>query len=1481
IPGVYVFEGALNIGALERSFLTLIERHEILRTVFKESEETEEVRQFILPFESVDFKIDYQDFRAVTDRDKVVKERVTAEFRRPFDLSRYPLLRAGLYQLTDHQWVFSYVVQHIISDGWSMGVLIRELLSLYNAYVAGAAMPLAPLRIQYKDYAAWQQSELSGDQLHIHKNYWMDQFSGQLPVLDLPVKGLRPPVKTYNGGLIFKKIDTKLTEGLRLLCQEEGGTLFMGLIAAVNVLLYHYAGQEDIIVGSPIAGREHADLEGQIGFYVNTLALRNRFSGKDSYLEVFRGVKGVTLDAYDHQVYPFDKLVEELNLKRDMSRNPLFDVLVDFHSLKTDVTVTPQGLAELKVRNYMAEESLASKFDLTFYFNDLDGGLGLSLEYNSDLFDRSVVEALSTHFENLLTAVLSSAGLPVAELDILTAAEKERQLIDFNIPQGPDLSYRPLLGIFAEQVKKNPEGIALSMSGRSVTYQELDVLSDQLAFYLHQTYDIKANELVGIELERTEWMVIAILGILKSGAAYVPIDPAYPKLRKGFLSTDTGIRVLITQTDHIFDLDYFSGPVFAIDVQLAGLNAVIPESFKAVAGSSDLAYVIYTSGSTGIPKGCAISHGSLSNYIQWANSHYFDGITAVCFGLYTSLSFDLTVTSIFCSLTQGGRLFIYEQYEELSAILRHSFGASSGINSVKLTPSHINVLKYLELSSATVSVAIVGGEALTEEQVGILKKINPSIRIYNEYGPTEATVGCMVSELSEGMSVLIGKPISNTRIYLLNDRLGFCPPGTTGEIYISGSGLAKGYLNDETLTKLRFLPDPYAPDALMYKTGDLGKWLSDGNMVYLGRKDDQVKINGYRIEVGEVVHGLQQHADVELAVVLLNPDESGAQQLVAYVVGSRDLSGAELRSHLMNSLPVYMVPFQYVQVESIPLTINGKVDQQALLELKPGDGHQKVAYVAPETEVEIKLVALWEQILHKENIGLKDNFFELGGDSLKATRLVNQLHKVFDVKITLRDVFELATLEEQGFLLGQEEKEIFSTIDPVPPAENYVLSSAQRRLWTLSQSYETSISYNLPDVKILEGALDRNALEGALRSLVLRHEMLRTVFRRDESGEVRQFVLSGPEAGISLVFRDLRLLGDQQELLDELLEKDAFEIFDLTTGPLLRTHLFQMEDHKWVFAYNMHHIIRDGWSMSIMIKETFLYYNALLKGENLQLSPLRIQYKDYAVWQQAKLKANSFADHKDYWLEKFSGELPVFRPSEAENRSAVSPYNGGTRNLVIDSPSYHGLKALSQKNGGSLFMGVLTIVNALLSAYTEKQDLIVGTLVSGREHIDLENQIGYYVNTLPLRFKFEPEDSYDDLFNRIREVTLEGFKHQAYPFDNLVDDLAAVGRKGSAPLFNVMVVLHNMTGIVSEQTNFGKLKITAYPGKMKFKSRFDLTFDFTEMQDKLYVIIRYNRTVYGEDTMDKYVGHLMSLIDLICADSAQRIDCLYDVKDRI
>ncbi|NQX43666.1 amino acid adenylation domain-containing protein [Pedobacter steynii] len=1024
IPGVYVFEGDLNIGALAHAFSGLIERHENLRTVFRGSEEAEEVRQFILPFESVDFKIDYQDFRAVADRDEVVKELVAAEFRRPFELGSYPLLRAGLYQLSDHQWVFSYVVHHIVSDGWSMGVLIRELLLLYNAYVAGAAMPLAPLRIQYKDYAAWQQSELSGDQLHIHKNYWMDQFSGQLPVLDLPVKGLRPAVKTYNGGVVFKMIDAELTKGLRLLCQEEGGTLFMGLVALMNVLLYHYTGQEDIIVGSPIAGREHADLEGQIGFYVNTLALRNRFSGKDSYLEVFRSVKGITLDAYDHQVYPFDKLVEELNLKRDMSRNPLFDVLIDFDSLKTDSSPESQSLTELKVRNYMVEESSASKFDLTFYFNDSDAGLGLSLEYNSDLFDRIFIETLCSHFERLLAAVLSSAGLPVAELDILTAAEKEHQLIDFNVPQGPDLSYQPLLGIFAEQVRKNPEGIALSMPGRSVTYQELDVLSDQLAFYLHQTYDIKANELVGIELERTEWMVIAILGILKSGAAYAPIDPAYPKSRKGFLSTDTGIRVLITQTNHIFDLDYFSGPVFAIDVQLAGLKAVIPESFKAIAGSSDLAYVIYTSGSTGIPKGCAISHGSLSNYIQWANSHYFDGIPAVCFGLYTSLSFDLTVTSIFCALTQGGRLFIYEQYEELSAILRHSFSASSGINSIKLTPSHINVLKYLELSSATVSVAIVGGEALTEEQVGILKKINPSIRIYNEYGPTEATVGCMVSEPNEGVPVLIGKPISNTRTYLLNDRLGLCPSGTTGEIYISGSGLAKGYLNDETLTMLKFLPDPYAPDALMYKTGDLGKWLSDGNMVYLGRKDDQVKINGYRIEVGEVVHGLQQHADVELAVVLLNPDESGAQQLVAYVVGSRDLSGAELRSHLMNSLPVYMVPFQYVQVESIPLTINGKVDQQALLKLKGEDGDQKVAYVAPETEVEIKLVALWEQVLHKENIGLKDNFFELGGDSLKVIQLISKIAATFQVQINIQTVFKEATIahisENITFILDQK-----------------------------------------------------------------------------------------------------------------------------------------------------------------------------------------------------------------------------------------------------------------------------------------------------------------------------------------------------------------------------------------------------------------------------------------------------------------------------
>ncbi|MGB8194022.1 MAG: amino acid adenylation domain-containing protein [Chitinophagaceae bacterium] len=1007
-PGVRVLIGELNREAFSYAFNALIERHEILRTVFRLNEEGE-VRQVILEPSEVNFSVAYSDLRT-EDQDKKIQDFIRDTLTKPFDLSAGPLLRASLFQVTDNEWVFAYAMHHIISDAWSMDILVKELLMLYNSRLHGEDNVLQPLKIQFKDYAYWQQQQVKGEALQSGKQYWLKQFADEVPVLELVTDKPRPAVKTYNGAFVHRKLDENVSKEMISLSQEQGSTLFMGLMAAVNVLLYRYTGQEDIIIGTTIAGREHADLADQIGFYVNTLPVRTAFKGSDDYTSLLEKVRTITLEAYANQVYPFDELVGELRLQRDMSRHPLFDVLVELQDVSAG-NKAPVELEGLIVKEYQQEGDVVSKFDLRFAFAKSDDDTSLMLEYNTDLYNRDSIERMATHLENLLRAIVSSPVTPVSQLDYISNEEKNALLSSFNNDAAP-LPYTSIVSLFQQQAAKQPDEIAVSFNATKLTYRELDEKSDKLANYLRNRHAIRPNDLIGIMLDRSEKMIISILAVLKSGGAYVPIDPAYPLSRKEYMMLDTQIKLLLTQTDYIFDLDYYTGDVFAVDVELDML-ANVTELIENDTAPSALAYVIYTSGSTGQPKGCCLTHANLSNYIQWANNYYhFSESGKPHFGLYTSLSFDLTVTSIFCSLTKGGILTIYQQHEDIADILRHSFSNTTGINSIKLTPAHILLLKHLELDSSGMQCAIIGGEEVTMEHVRILKQLNPSMKIYNEYGPTEATVGCIVTELEENVPVLIGKPVSGARVYILDEKDQLCPINVPGEICISGAGLAQKYLNKPEMTAEKFVADPFNEGERMYRTGDIGRWLSDGNMVFHGRKDEQVKIRGYRVEPGEIEVALQAYPGVNSAVVVTFSGSDG-KELAAYITTKEVVDMNDLRANLAKALPAYMVPAYIMQLEQLPFTINGKIDKKNLPHPTASGSANKTSYVAPRNETEEKLVHIWSEVLETEpgKIGVHDNFFDLGGHSLKATRVASQVHKTFGININLNEIFSNPTIE--------------------------------------------------------------------------------------------------------------------------------------------------------------------------------------------------------------------------------------------------------------------------------------------------------------------------------------------------------------------------------------------------------------------------------------------------------------------------------------
>ncbi|HTI07358.1 MAG TPA: amino acid adenylation domain-containing protein, partial [Puia sp.] len=1285
ISRIYILEGSLDRQAMETSFEKLIDRHESLRTTFRQDTEGDIVQVI---HRASPFRIRVHDLRGNQDPETFVKTAVQRECLQPFDLASGPLLRVDLFQVTDMKWIFLYVMHHIISDGWSMSILMRELMTLYVYSVRGLPAPLAPLRIHYKDYAAWQRQQLGGPVMAGHKKYWLQQLAGELPVLELPADKLRPPVKTYNGGMITTRIPTALYGGIKHLGQEEGGSLFMGLLAAVYALLFRYTEQQDILIGSPIAGREHADLEDQIGFYLNTLALRTQIKEEDSFRDLLTGVRQLTLDAYAHQAYPFDELLRELDLQRDKSRNPLFDVFIDLQTAGASLDVGKQSPGGLSLKTYETAPHLVSKFDLTFLFIEQEEGLSLLLEYNSDLYLRETAARISAHFEKLLTEMVKAPDLPVAQLNYIEETEIHRLLNTFNpkLEQVPD--YRSVISLFDGQVAAAPDSTALLFGDTRLTYKELAERSDQMAGYLQSNYALRPGSLVGIMMDRSEKMIIAILGTLKAGGVYVPIDPEVPRARKAFIMEDTGIKVLLTQADHIFDLEYYTGAIIALDVQSFDTNDGKTFSGEPI-DPQQLAYVIYTSGSTGEPKGCAITHENLSNYIQWADSYYFPDNKPANFGLFTSLSFDLTVTSIFCALTSGGALSVYGQTEEVAGVMQDSFGKDSGIDSIKLTPSHINLLAHLDIRSSTMQRAIVGGEQMTSGQVHILKHINPQMEIYNEYGPTEATVGCVVKQLQEGEPILIGQPIAGAGIYILDKGQQLCPIGIAGEICIGGVGLAREYLNRPELTAEKFVANPFKTGARMYRTGDLGKWLPDGNLVFMGRRDEQVKIRGYRIEPGEIEKVLQSCEGVEAAVVLAKTREDGEKELVAYVVGKKDLQTPELRSSLIRRLPAYMVPAHFVQLPEFPLTQNGKIDRQRLPDPAGLGLTTGIAYVAPRTEVERQLIAVCEEVLKKQPIGIKDDFFMLSGDSIKSIQVVARL-KQRGYTIAYQDVLSYPALEEMAARITT----VSRFIPQEPVTGRIPLSPIQH--WFFNNGCPDKHHYNQSVLLQNPGRLSEDGLRSALEGVVRHHDALRMVYRSspegwiqenrglqqsyhleivefaDWAGQPRQFEqpqqIVQPRPPEQPQQHELPGQLEQPEQPGQNASRDLFAAYcdrvqsgiDLAEGPLLKACLFRGYDRMAGqpgpapqpatnqsgdrLLLVIHHLVTDGVSWRILLEDLSSLYTLYLEGQPLVLPQ---KTDSFLHWQELQLSyagSETLRQEEPYW-----SSLPAVRGLPVDN----------------------------------------------------------------------------------------------------------------------------------------------------------------------------------------------------------------------------------------
>ena len=1466
IPEASRLLGTLNQAALEQSLQEIIQRHEALRTNFITVDG--QARQIIQT--RTDWQVSVVDLQHLpaNEQEIAVQQQAQQQALQPFDLATQPLIRARLLVLNEAEHILLVCMHHIVSDDWSMGVFVQELTAFYNAYAQGQPTTLPPLPIQYADFALWQRQWLQGDVLQSQLDYWQEHLKEAPALLALPTDRPRGAVQTFAGAHQKFELSPQLTERLTQLSQQQGATLFMTLLAVYDTLLYRYTGQSDILVGTPIANRNRSEIEGLIGFFANTLVMRTDLSANPSFCDLLGRVREVALGAYAHQDLPFEMLVEALQPERNLSHTPLFQVAFILQNApKSEVEMTGLTISHLSTEN------ITAKFDLTLAMGNTDAGLVGVWEYNTDLFDASTIERMAGHFVTLLEAIVANPQERISQLPLLTAVEQQQLLIDWNDTQVDYPADKCIHQLFEEQVERTPDAVAVVYENEQLTYHELNCRANQLAHYL-KSLGVGVDELVGICLERTPLMMVGLLGILKAGGAYVPLDPEYPQERLEFMLADTQVKVLLTQDKLVESLPQHQARVVCLDTDWQIIHQENQDNLNSTVSAENLAYVIYTSGSTGRPKGVVVTHQAVNRLVL--NTNYIQLTPDDCIAQAANIAFDATTFEIWGALLHGARLVIITKSvllspQEFAVNLR-----SHKVSVLFLTTALFNQLaNLLPQAFASVRYLLFGGEAVDPRWVQeVLDKGAPQ-HLLHVYGPTENTTFStwyLVEELVDTATTIpIGQAISNTQTYILDQKLQPVPVGVPGELYLGGVGLARGYLNRPELTNEKFIPNPFAKagESRLYKTGDLARYLPDSNIEYLGRIDNQVKIRGFRIELGEIETVLNQHEDVQASCVITREDIPGQKRLVAYVVPQKQviLTTSQLRQFLKAKLPDYMVPNAFVILEALPLTSNGKVDRRAL---PAPDLDSEIAdkFVAPRNSIEEKIALIWSQVLRLERVGIDDNFFELGGHSLLATQVISRLQEAFGTSLLLRYLFESPTIAQLSEVISSQlETGSSLTVMPILPVSRNAdipLSWAQERLWFVNQLEGESGAYTIDLALRLVGELNVKALEQAFAAIVQRHEPLRTRFGIKDNKPVQ---VIDPYTTFTLPVVDLQNLPDPIKQLEQLVAEEVCKPFDLANGSVLRVKLWQVAQNEYALAFAIHHIAADGWSLGVLISELSAYYRAIATGNPITLPELPMQYADFAVWQRQWLINQVLERQLSYWKQQLTGAPPLLELPTDRPRPAIQTFRGGTERLQLDANLTQQLKKLSQESGSTLFMTLLAGFVVLMSRYSGQTDLVVGSPIANRNRTEIEGLIGFFVNSLALRFDLSQEPTFEALLAQVRRVTQEAYDHQDLPFEMLVEELQVERNLDRNPLVQVVFALQNAPSAPLELPG---LTVEGMASGLD-SVRLDLEVYLWDTPEGLGGFCSYNRDLFDAATIAQMMQHFVTLLEAIVGTPQQPV----------
>ncbi|MDR3661922.1 MAG: amino acid adenylation domain-containing protein, partial [Mycobacterium sp.] len=1473
MPVMLRLQGRLDVDALRTALADVVARHESLRTVFAATDGTPE--QVIIPADQAEIAWDTVD--AIAWAEGRLSEAVRETTQHVFDLATEIPLRASLFRLTDDEHLLVAVVHHIAADGWSLRPLVTDLGAAYASRSAGREPGWAPLAVQYVDYTLWQRRQLGeldapDSPISVQLGYWADALAGIPDRLELPTDRPYPPVADQRGATVEVDWSADLQQQIARLAREHNATSFMVIQAALAVLLSKISASSDVAIGFPIAGRRDPALDDLVGFFVNTLVLRVDLAGNPTVEQLLDQVRVRSLAAYEHQDVPFEVLVERLNPARSLAHHPLVQVMLGWQNLPWqngdvaaglvlgDLSVTP-----LPVETQVARMDLVVSLSERWAATGEPAGIGGIVEYRTDVFDAASVQALVQRLHEVLAAMTVEPTLALSAVDVLTAPERARlDALGRREALAQTSSYPSIPELFGSHVARTPEAVAVSGSGESVTYAALDAASNRLA-HLLVTHGVGPGAVVALLLSRSADAITAMLAVLKTGAAYLPIDTGWPSARIEFVLADAAPAAVIGTAAAADLLTAFKGVVIDIDDATTEAH---PDSALPMPAADDLAYLIYTSGTTGVPKGVGLTHANVTQLLGtldaglppagvWSHAH--------------SLAFDVSVWEIFGALLRGGRVAVIG--DAVAADL-HATLVTEGVTVLTQTPSAAAVLSPAGLESAAL---VVVGEACSSEVVD--RWATPGRTMLNAYGPTETTMCVAISAPlhSGSRTVPIGSPAGGAALFVLDAWLRPVPAGVVGELYVAGAGLGVGYLGRAGLSAARFVACPFgAPGQRMYRTGDLVRWGADGQLTYLGRADEQVKIRGYRIELGDIQTTLAGLDGVRQAAVIAREDRPGALRLVGYLTGTADPEA--VRAELAQRLPAYMVP-AVVVVDALPLTANGKLDVRALPAPDFGAGE----YRAPGSAVEEILAGIYADLLGADRVGIDDSFFDLGGDSITAMRLIAAINSALDTDLSVRTVFEASTIAQLAPRIGAAD----SRREPLVAADRPAvipLSFAQNRLWFLEQLQGPSATYNLSTVLRLAGALDADALHAAFADVVARHEALRTVFVAPD-GIPQQVIL--PAAGADFGWETTDAAGWSAAELDHAVDAAARYAFDIATEIPLRASLFHVSDDEHVLVAAVHHIAADGWSITPLARDLGVAYASRCAGHAPQWPDLPVQYVDYTLWQRAQFGDlrdgdSPIAAQLDYWQDALAGLPERLQLSTDRPYPLVADQHGAT--VTVDWPAelQRQIARVAREHNATSFMVVQAALLALLSRISTSSDVAVGFPIAGRSDAALDELVGFFVNTLVLRVELSGDPTFADVLAQVQQRSLAAYENQDVPFEVLVERLNPSRSLAHHPLVQVLLAWQNLPGQgnnAAAALSLGDLQVTPVPVDTQ-TARMDLTFSLGERWAEdgepagIAGTVEYRTDVFDAASIDTLVRRLQQVLTAVTTDPTRALSAV-------